>query len=49
MTSPKVDLSQYIQPKKKISPDESREAPADKGVKKQPAENPSPRGLDTYV
>ena len=49
MNTPKVDLSQYIQPKKKNSPEESRETPADKHVEKQPGENPSPKGLDTYV
>ena len=49
MKIPKVDLSQYIHPKKTNSPEESRETPADKRVEKQPGENPSPKGLDTYV
>jgi len=49
MKIPKVDLSQYIQPKKKNSPEESQETPADKNVEKQSGENPSPKGLDTYV
>jgi hypothetical protein len=49
MKIPKVDLSQYLQPKQKKSPEESRETPADKHVEKQPGENPSPKGLDTYV
>jgi len=49
MKIPKVDLSQYIHPKKKNSPEESRETPADNHVEKQPGENPSPKGLDTYV
>ena len=49
MKSPKVDLSQYIQPKKKNSPEESPETPAGKRAEKQKGENPSPKGLDTYV
>ena len=49
MKIPKVDLSQYLQPKQKKSPEESRETPADKHVEKQTGENPSPKGLDTYV
>ena len=49
MKMPKVDLSEYIHPKQKKSPEESRETPAEKRSEKQPNENPSPKGLDTYV
>jgi hypothetical protein len=49
MKIPKVDLSQYIHPKKNNSPGESREIPADKHLEKQPDEKPSPKSLDTYV
>ena len=49
MKTPKVDLSQYIHPKKTNSPGESRETPADKHLEKQPDEKPSPKGFDTYV
>ena len=49
MNSPKVDLSEYIHPKQKKSPEESRKTPAEKLTEKQKNENPSPKGLDTYV
>jgi hypothetical protein len=49
MNLPKVDLSEYILPKQKKSPEESRETPAEKRAEKQKNENPSPKGLDTYV
>ena len=49
MNIPKVDLSQYIRPKPKKSPEESQQTPAEKRVEKQPGENPSPKSLDTYV
>ncbi len=49
MNIPKVDLSQYIRPKPKKSPEESPETPAGKRTEKQKDENPSPKGLDTYV
>jgi hypothetical protein len=49
MKIPKVDLSQYIHPKKTNSPGESRETPADKHGEKQPGENSSPKSLDTYA
>jgi hypothetical protein len=49
MNSPKVDLSEYIHPKQKKSPEDSRETPAEKRTEKQKNEDPSPKGLDTYV
>ena len=49
MNIPKVDLSEYIQPKRKKSPEESRETPAEKRPENQKNEDPSPKGLDTYV
>jgi len=49
MNIPKVDLSEYIHPKQKKSPEESRETPGEKRSEKQPKETPSSKGLDTYV
>jgi hypothetical protein len=49
MKIPKVDLSEYTRPKQKKSSEETRETPAEKRAEKQKNENPSPRGLDTYV
>ena len=49
MNIPKVDLSEYTHPKQKKSPGESRETPGEKRAEKQKNENPSPKGLDTYV
>ena len=49
MNIPKVDLSEYIHPKQKKSPEESRETLGEKRAEKQKNENPSPKGLDTYV
>ena len=49
MNSPKVDLSEYIHQKQKKSPEDSRETPAEKRTEKQKNEDPSPKGLDTYV
>jgi hypothetical protein len=49
MTIPKVDLSEYIHPKQKKSPEESGKTPPEKRAETQKGENPAPKGLDTYV